>query len=143
MKLEDLPKKNIYQVPPQYFDKLPNRVMMRVQQNNLPKPVSLWNQQQYSYWRSALAGLVLILTFIFIFRISSPLTPHANSTNLLARISDKEALDYLITSEKLEMQDLSLLSQAHTDLSHEFIQVSPEDVIRALDEVELAELELN
>jgi len=143
MKLEDLPKKNIYQVPPHYFDKFPNRAMMRVQENNLPKPVSLWNQQQYSYRRSALAGLVLILTFIFIFRISSPPTPNATSIDLLARISDKEALDYLITSEKLEMQDLSLLSQAHTDLSHEFIHVSPDDVLRTLDEVELDELELN
>ena len=143
MKLEDLPKENIYQVPQHYFDKLPNRVMMRVQENNLTKPVSLWNQQKYSYMRSALAGLILILTFIFIFRISSPSNPNATSTDLLAHISDKEALAYLITSEKLEMQDLSLLSQAHTDLSPEFIQVSPDDVIRALDEVDLDELELN
>ena len=143
MKLEDLPNKNIYQVPQHYFDKLPGRVMKRVQDNKPEEQLSEWALWRYSYSRIALAGLVLMLTFTFIFLLSSQPALNASSTDLLSRISNKEALDYLISSEKLETQDLSLLSQANTDLSHEFIQVSREDVLRELEEVELEELELN
>jgi len=143
MKLEDLEKKNIYQVPQNYFDKLPGRVMMQVQENNPAEQVSIWVSRRYFYCRSALVGLVLILTFVCIFLLNSQPSLKETSTSLLARISDKEALDYLVSTEKLETRDLTLLSQANTDLAHEFIQVSREDVLRELEELELEELELN
>jgi len=143
MKLEDLPKRNIYSVPPHYFEKLPGVVMVQVQENIPEEQITLWGKWRYSYLRSALAGLVLILTFIFIFRLSSQPALNKTSADLLARISDTEALDYLLTTEKLETPDLSLLSQANTDLSHEFIQLSRADVLQELEEVELEQSDLN
>jgi len=143
MKLEDLPKRNIHSVPPHYFEKLPGVVMARVQENIQEEQITLRGKWRYSYLRSALAGLVLILTFTFIFRLSSQPTLNKTSADLLARISDTEALNYLLTTEKLETPDLSFLSQANTDLSHEFIQLSRADVLQELEEVELEQLDLN
>ncbi|PIQ22814.1 MAG: hypothetical protein COW65_00940 [Cytophagales bacterium CG18_big_fil_WC_8_21_14_2_50_42_9] len=143
MKLEDLEKRNIYQVPEHYFDKLPARVMARVQEHNVAGQNALWAPVKYTYLKSALAGLFLILIFVSIFVLSKQPAATANSTQLLAQISDKEALDYLATTDKLEMQDLSLLSQSNNDLSHEFIQVSAEDIVQELEGVDLQEIELN
>jgi len=143
MKLEDLEKRNIYQVPEHYFDKLPAKVMARVQEHKAAGQNALWAPVKYTFLKGAMAGLVLVIIFASIFVLSKQPAATANSTQLLAQISDKEALDYLVTTDKLEMQDLSLLSQSNNDLSHEFLQVSAEDIIQELEEVDLQEIELN
>ena len=127
MKLEDLPKKNIYQVPEAYFDKLPGMVMAQVQQKDTRMGISWLGLWRTPYLRSALAGFALLLAAVLIFTVNINNNQNAESASLVAQITDKEAYDYLSNYERLEAQDLSLLSQANTDISHEFIPVSLED----------------
>ena len=135
MKLEDLPKKNIYQVPENYFEKLPGRVMQRVTQDSVSKNpfYAFWN---LPYLRPALASVMIVICLAVLFLFNRNQAPE--SSELLASISDKDAMEYLIRMEKLESQDLSLLSQSEQDLSHEFIQASQQDI---LEEVEQSDLE--
>lgn len=138
MKLDELPKKVIYEVPADYFEKLPGVMMHRVNDRKQDS----WNifaiYQQLPWLKHSLAGLALLISFIFIFLTNNPvLQNQADSTVLLASVSKNEAVEYLLTSDQLENADLIILPQADTDFTHEFI-LAPEEAIRR--EVELADL---
>jgi hypothetical protein len=141
MKLDDLPKKNIYPVPDRYFDQLPGRVMARVREkesaNNPVTMLTFWRQP---FLRGALAGLALVLSFIFIytFRFDPP-QPTPNDV-LLSDVTEKEALEYLMASDQLEAQDLTGLPLSDEDLSHEFIQVSQEELQQAVENEDLGDI---
>ena len=146
MKLEDLPKKNIYQVPEAYFEKLPGIVMAQVQQKDTSMGISWLGLWRAPYLRNALAGFALVLTVVFIFTLNIKNNQNPESTSLIAQITDKEAYDYLANYERLEAPDLSLLSQANTDISHEFIPISQEDkedILQEVDEDDLVEYYTN
>ena len=139
MKLDELPKKNIYEVPAGYFDKLPQVIMTRVQEENRDRS-SVWAFLNQTFWlRSALATLVLVIGIFFVFRT----TNNNNNLNenkpaeLIAQVSKNEAMDYLLNNEQLHSTDLAYLSQTEQDLSFEFIQASEEEIWH---EVELADL---
>jgi hypothetical protein len=144
MKLDDLPKKNIYQVPERYFDQLPGIVMARVRKKeSANNPVALFSFWRQPFLRGALAGLALILSFIFIFTFNSnPLQPSSASKGLLSNVTENEVLDFLMTSNQLETQDLAGLPLADQDLSHEFIQVSQEELLQAVENEDLEEIYL-
>jgi hypothetical protein len=142
MKLDDLPKRNIYQVPDRYFDQLPGRVMARVREkesaNNPVTMLTFWRQP---LWQGALAGLALVLTFIFIYTFSfDPPLPTAPSDVLLSEVTEKEALEYLMASDQLEAQDLAALPLSDQDLSHEFMQVSQEELLQAVENEDLGDI---
>lgn len=142
MKLDDLPKKNIYQVPDRYFDQLPGRVMSRVREkesaNNLVTMLPFWRQPLL---QGALAGLALILSFVFIFTFNSQQPqPSAAGEWMLADVTEKEAVEYLMASDQLEAQDLTGLPLPEEDLSHEFIQVSHEELLQAVENEDLEEI---
>jgi hypothetical protein len=139
MKLDELPKKNIYEVPAGYFDKLPQVIMTRVQEESRERN-SVWAFLNQTFWlRSALATLVLVIGIFFVFRT----TDNNNNLNenkpaeLIAQVSKNEAMDYLLNNEQLHSTDLAYLSQTEQDLSFEFIQASEEEIWH---EVELADL---
>lgn len=141
MKLDDLPKKNIYRVPDRYFDQLPGVVMARVRKkesaNNLVTMLTFWRQPML---RGALAGLALILSFIFIYTFNSNSDqpqPSSPSEVLLANVTEREAVDYLMASGQLESQHLNGLPLPEEDLSHEFIQVSHEEILQAVENEDL------
>jgi hypothetical protein len=147
MKLDDLPKKNIYQVPDRYFDQLPGRVMSRVREKetaNYPSAILTFLRQPFL--RGALAGLAIVLSFIFIFTLNpknpQPANPSSDAAGLLSNISQKDAIDYLMTSDQLDTQDLSALSLSNEDLSHEFIQVTREDIMQAVENEDIGEIYL-
>jgi hypothetical protein len=139
MKLDNLPKKNIYQVPDRYFDQLPGRVMARVREKeSANNPVALLFFWRQPFLRGALAGLALVLAFIFIYNFNSGSgQPTASSEALLSNVTEKEALEYLMASEQLAPQDLSALPLSEKDLSHEFIQVSQEELLQAVENEDL------
>jgi hypothetical protein len=142
MRLEDLPKKNIYQVPDRYFDQLPAKVMARVRDKEAASnPVAWLTFWHQPFLRGALAGLALVLSFIFIFTINSD-QPQSSDTSeaLLSSVSETEALDFLMNSDELETQDLTGLPLSDEDLSHEFIQVSQEDLLQAVENEDLGEI---
>jgi hypothetical protein len=142
MKLDDLPKKNIYRVPDRYFDQLPGVVMARVREkesaNNPVTMLAFWRQPML---RGALAAMALVLSFIFIYTFNSEQAqPASTSEFLLADITEKEAVDYLMASGRLEPQDLNGLPLPDEDLSHEFIQVSQEELLQAVENEDLGEI---
>jgi hypothetical protein len=142
MKLDDLPKKNIYPVPDRYFDQLPGRVMARVREkesaNNPVTMLTFWRQPLL---RGALAGLALVLSCIFIYTFSfDPPQSTAPSDVLRSEVTEKEALEYLIASGQLEAQDLTGLPLSNEDLSHEFIQVSQEELLQAVENEDLGDI---
>lgn len=140
MKLEDIPKKNIYQVPEGYFDKLPNRVMAQVRKDVAGERNAFFTFGHFAYLRGALAGLVLLVLFTWCFLFTLPDHTPLPTASLLNNISDTEALDYLIRTERLETQDLVVLSQTDQDLTYDFIQVSREDILREVDDADLEEI---
>ena len=139
MKLDDLPKKNIYRVPDRYFDQLPGVVMARVREKEAAhNPVAI-----FTFWRQplllrvALASLAIILSCIVIFNHSNQSNSSSSGEMLLSSVSEKDAVDYLMTSNQLETQDLTILSLSDEDMSHEFIQVSQEEILQAVENEDL------
>jgi hypothetical protein len=149
MKLDELPKKNIYEVPAGYFEKLPGVMMTRVQEKTrVQNPV--WILLTQNYWlRGALAGLALVIGLFFVFMLNKPdssnqiAANNQNQTNLISAVSKKEAMDYLLNTEQLQPSDLAYLSQADRDISHEFIQASDEDIWQVVEYADLHDITLN
>lgn len=139
MKLDEIPKKNIYEVPADYFEKLPGVMMNRVtSQLGVNQGVfdTIW---ALSWLKSSLAGLVLITTFIFIYLVNytNPVPNPAQSRSILAAVSNTDAIEYLLISEQLENTDLAILPQAEQDFTHEFLKAPEEEIVLA---VEMADL---
>ncbi|GEO03511.1 hypothetical protein AAE02nite_11750 [Adhaeribacter aerolatus] len=139
MKLDEIPKKNIYEVPADYFEKLPAQMMTRVN-GHRQENSGVFTFGALPWLKSALAGLALVISFIsiFLYNSSEPGTYTGESTQILAAVSDQEAMDYLLTSDQLDSYDLAMLPQAEQDFTHEFIQASDAELER---EVELADLD--
>lgn len=145
MKLDELPKKNIYEVPPGYFEKLPGILMTRVQEKNRERN-PFWTLVTQTYWlRIALAGLALLIGIFFIFLVNTdkPGQHSQNQEELMAAVSKKEAMDYLLNTEQLHPTDLAYLSQADQDISYEFIQASKEDIWKEVEFSDLQDITLN
>jgi hypothetical protein len=139
MKLDDLPKKIIYQVPDRYFDQLPGVVMARVREKEAANnPVAIFNFWRQPLLRVAMACLAFVLSFIIIFTINSDQSNSSSGSEaLLSSVSEKDAVDYLMTSDELEAQDLAILTVADEDISHEFIQVTQEEILQAVEDEDL------
>ena len=121
--LEGLPKHNIYQVPENYFDRLPMRVMERTAgaRQHVPalRPV-LW-----SPLRAVLAPLVLLLVFVGAFVFTMRLQKQ-NEYHALKPLAEEEILDYLSYNEDLETADLAELNSfSKNDLTEDFLNISP------------------
>src|SRR5690606_7786940 len=95
--LDGLPKKQPYQVPEDYFDKLPNRIMQRVTAE--PKPAWNWLPILPAPLRMALASVVLLLAFVGVFFLNHDVAV-TSEPNQLAQVSDQEIMDYLLTTEQ-------------------------------------------
>lgn len=119
-KLSDIPKRNPYQVPEGYFDRLPMQIMERrgteVQHG--------WQQVWWRPLRMALAPLVLLLLFVGVYVANQPEQPAAPMVNL-ASVSDSDIVDYLSTYATLDATDFAELNtlQEH-ELPAEFLNVS-------------------
>jgi hypothetical protein len=139
MKLDEIPKKNIYEVPADYFEKLPGVMMTRVNGSKQETANLFLIFKQLPWLKHALAGFALLISFIFIFLNNTPAPENqmVASSQLLSAVSNNEAMEYLLTSDQLENADLAILPQTDEDFTHEFISASEEELTR---EVELADL---
>jgi hypothetical protein len=85
--LENIPKKNIFEVPDGYFDKLPSRIQARL---DMEKPKA----QQRPYFRYALQYalpvVLVVVAAIFIFKPKS-----TSSEDILATVSTEQLIVYL------------------------------------------------
>jgi hypothetical protein len=95
MKLEDIPKKEIFTAPDGYFDKLPGVIQARVvKQNRFTRPV--W---RYSL-RYALPAVIFVAAGILWY------TRETSAQDMLAGIATEELVSYLEESEGLSTEEL-------------------------------------
>ncbi|WP_026462660.1 hypothetical protein [Adhaeribacter aquaticus] len=139
MKLEDLEKKNIYQVPNKYFDQLPGSIMARVSVTE--EKSSIFSFWQIPYFRNALTCFTLIIAFVFTFLLTPK--PITKKDFELTSVSDKEVLDYLLQADEINHQDLTELAQTSIDITHEFIEASTEDLLQITDPMDVEEIIMN
>lgn len=85
--LENIPKKNIFEVPDGYFDKLPSSIQARIEAEN-PKPET---RPYFRYaLQYALPVVVIVVAAVFIFK------PKSNSVeDMLASVSTEQLVAYL------------------------------------------------
>jgi hypothetical protein len=106
-KLEDIPKKQIFEVPEGYFEKLPGIIQSRVATER--RETSLWGRRSLSL-QYVLPAVVLIAAGIFWFtRSQSDLT----TENILASVQTQDLVTYLgeadfTTEELLDDADLDV-----------------------------------
>lgn len=105
-RLEDIPKKNIFETPEGYFDELPGIIQSRIaEKSKSTSPFPSFGL----VLRYAVPVLAIAIALFLIFRPSAPL---GNPDELLASVSTEELTYYLVesdftTDELLDMVDLS------------------------------------
>ncbi|WP_230407060.1 hypothetical protein [Pontibacter cellulosilyticus] len=121
-KLDNLPKHNIYQVPEQYFDRLPMRVMERTA--GAERQVPAWQQSLWAPLRTAIAPLVLLLVFVGAFIVTLQ-QQKQDEQYALQPLAEEEILDYLSYNEDLETADFAeLSSMSKQDFTEDFLNIS-------------------
>lgn len=85
-RLDDIDKKNKFEVPEGYFEDLPMKIQQRIEQEK-KSPQTI----QLPVWSMALAAsILLILSFVFIFNENEQ-----SAEELLAEISQEELIAYV------------------------------------------------
>ena len=136
--LSDLPKHNVYEVPEDYFNRLPMRIMERTAAAPKPEwvPVQLWQSL-----RVAIAPLVLLLLFVGVFFFSLKSQPEQGAFNMAA-VSEAEIVDYLTAYSTVESNDLAELNTLQKqELASEFLNVSAADAEAELEYYHLKDTE--
>ena len=140
IKLEDIPKRTMYQVPEGYFDRLPMRVMDRIAgPEQAPTP---WHAALWRPLRMAVAPLMLLLVLgvVYVLNMQSESEKHMAS---LAAVGDTEIVDYLSTYAVLESTDLAEMNSLSRHVAPaDFLNVSPKAAERELEYAELDNIEL-
>lgn len=144
-RLDDHPRRTSPLAPPPdgYFDRLPRRVMERVQ----PAPVSEgflsgWVAQLSRPVRTALASAVVLggfATSFFLGQAVAPSAPAAQSVSAevaLASVPRAEMVQYLLASDqRVSLPDLAdLPSAADQTVTDSFLHASADEVQQALDD---------
>jgi hypothetical protein len=130
-RLEDIPKKTLFEVPEGYFDRLPGVIQARVASQ---QPESAWSGYGRVALRFALPVVVIAAAAVFFLN-----NPEAASTEeLLASIESEQLVAYL---EETEVNTDDLLEFA--PLEAEEVQALEEDAFGEyiLEEIDLEELE--
>jgi hypothetical protein len=121
-KLSDLPKRNIYEVPDKYFDRLPAQIMERTAGAGYsPAP---WYAAAWKPLRLALAPLMLVLVLGVLYFANLTTTSEQQIVSL-ASIHDEDIMSYLSTYAVLESADFAELSTvSEKEMTAEFLNVS-------------------
>ncbi len=100
--LEELEKKNIFQVPEGYFDTLPTRIQSRVVK---PRWESGWSFG-WAGWATGLATAVMIVIGFWFFNGNQP----GSTETVLAKVSNQELINYLQDSEVTQSEIIETVS---------------------------------
>lgn len=122
IKLSDIAKNNVYQVPEGYFERLPMHIMARTaaQERIAASP---WQEQLWLPVRFALAPLLLLLLFAGVYFFGGQQAPHRDRFHMAA-LSDQEIVDYLDADAQVETMDLEEHLTADLSLASDFLNVS-------------------
>jgi len=89
-KLDDIPKKNIFEVPEGYFDRLPMKIQAQLDERRVTRAVPTWNLAV----RYALPLVIVGFTLVYFLR------PKVHQTEeLLASVSNENLIAYLADTE--------------------------------------------
>jgi len=95
-KLDDIPKKNIFEVPDGYFDRLPMKIQARVETARVTHSMPIWNLAV----RYALPIVIVGFALVYFFK------PKTHQTEeLLAEVSNEHLVAYLSESD-INVNDL-------------------------------------
>jgi hypothetical protein len=127
-KLEDIPKKQIFNVPDGYFDKLPSRIQSRVsdQRSARMQPVLRYAMQY------ALPVLLVAAILFYFYRPSNP-----EAASILASVETEDLIIFLQETDLTTDDVLENIEFSTTDLE------AIEDEVYALDPGDEIDLELN
>ncbi|MFZ1807092.1 MAG: hypothetical protein WAU36_07725 [Cyclobacteriaceae bacterium] len=126
MKLEDIPKKNVFKEPEGYFDELPGIIQSRIAEKER-KPSGA--PSLGLVLRYALPVLAVGFALFLIFRQSDPMT--SNPEELLASVDAEALSSYLIESD-LTTEELL-----------DFAQLDNEDIDALNDQLLYPEIDIN
>lgn len=121
--------------PADYFDKLPTRIMGRVQ----PAPAQVrwlgWLSQGSASLRTGLVSTLLLGTFAASFWLGQPLGGSPNPTAAsLDQVPREQLVDYLLTSEaRVDITDISDLTPPQVGITTQFLRPSAQELTEALD----------
>ncbi|WP_246000525.1 hypothetical protein [Pontibacter diazotrophicus] len=123
MKLNDIPKRNVHQVPEGYFDRLPMQIMERTARRE-QVTATAWYASLWRPVRHAMAPLILLLMFVGIYFFNIQQNQQQEMVTTVASLSDEEIMVYLDTYAQVETADFEEHSLADQDLAVEFLNVS-------------------
>ena len=134
-KLEDIPKKQVFDVPDGYFDSLPSRIQARISSRKSTHAFSLASFQ----WKYAIPVVLITAAGLFWFSKDSS----ATAENLLATIGTEDLMAYLEESDLSTDEILDEIDFDHDDASEIEQAVYDTHFDGASDEELLEELDLN
>lgn len=143
-KLEDIPRRTLYQVPEDYFDKLPGMIMARVTSSKTTAEAGWFTSLFYQY-RAALAGMLLLTCFTgtFLFSLQQPFPIFTSDIANIPDILHQDVIEYVSNQVEIDSRDLAELTITNNDISHEFINATTDDILQSVDEQQLEEVYFN
>jgi hypothetical protein len=127
-KLEDIPKKNIFEVPDGYFDQLALKIQARTEVLTPAKTINKWGLAL----RYALPAVLVLVALIFIFRPKSI----QDTEQLLTSIPTEHLVAYLDESDISEQELLEIIKFDDGDADSLNVQVQDEYLMNEFDESE-------
>lgn len=102
--LEDIPRKEFFSTPPDYFDKLPSEIQARIH----ARSGNSWRRPVIKYSLQYALPLLLIAAVLFFFRAEDP-----NAESILATVESADLVEYLhdsgmTTDDLMEVVDFSV-----------------------------------
>lgn len=125
IKLSDIPKHNVHQVPEGYFDRLPMRIMERTAARE-QVTTDTWYEQLWRPARYAVAPLILLLLFmgIYFFNLQQEQQQVQQAAVTVSSLSDDEIITYLDVYAQVDASDFEEYSIADQELAVDFLNVS-------------------
>jgi hypothetical protein len=122
IKLNDIPKRNVHQVPDGYFDRLPMRVMERTAAREQVTAAS-WLTTLWRHARYTVAPLILLFLFAGIYFFNLQQEPIYTRVPV-ATLNEEEIIDYLSTYAQVEAADLEEYSIAEQEFTADFLNIN-------------------
>ncbi len=140
IRLDDLPKRNLFSVPDEYFDDLPQRIQARVSKSapvRQPAFTISWN------WQRTIVSLASVSLVVFLIFQTMPRKQGALGTELLSTVETEAIVDYLhsqnLTAFDIEQLSKIAVSERPDSAVMQELNVSDEDIRLQLQSEDLEE----
>ncbi|MBI3481734.1 MAG: hypothetical protein HY015_01935 [Bacteroidetes bacterium] len=117
-KLDEIPKKNVFEVPDGYFDRLALKIQSRTEELSPVKSIPTWNLAL----RYVLPIVLIAVALIFIFKPKAT----QDTEHLLASVSSEQLVEYLNESDITEQDLLEAINFDDVDADSLSVQVQDE-----------------